>query len=206
MGRFSVAMCALAVTASWPAAAWAQDGEEEERFDHEGQFDVNLQFGLGYRGIFTYDEEFCGDVKDDGTGENKTNCLGRSPFAIDVAFGYGLLDKLELFLQMRVGIEEDFGETVSAEGTRLFAISPGIRGYLADLGKGRFASTAQLWIDLTDYAQFDQNDVGVRNTNAFHYDLHKTFGIYAYFGEIFSWRRWFRFEVEAGVGVQARFP
>src|SRR5262245_2808157 len=133
MGKGWVSISALAAAIALPAAARGQTAGEQE-FDHKGQFDVNLQFGLGYRGIFTYDEEFCGDIEDDGTGENRTNCLGRSPFALDIAFGYGLLDKLEVFLQARIGIEEDFGETLGAGGPRLFAVSPGIRGYIAEFG------------------------------------------------------------------------
>src|SRR5262245_61718219 len=115
MSKRWVANIALAAAVVLPAVAHAQETgvrefEPEEEFDHEGQFDVNLQFGLGYRGIFTYNEEFCGELKDDGSGENRPNCLGRSPFALDLAFGYGLRDKLEVFLQARIGIETDFGQ------------------------------------------------------------------------------------------------
>jgi hypothetical protein len=200
------AVAAVIATALGSPAALAENAVAEG-FDHKGQFDINLHAGFGYRAIFTYDEEFCGDLKDDGSGENQSNCLGRSPFALDIALGYGLLDKLELFLQTRIGLESDFGPSaIDDDGPRVFALSPGIRGYIAEFGDSRFAATVQLWVDLTDYAQFDEVDLGVRNTNAFQLDLHKTFGMYFFFGEIVSWRRWLRFEVEAGLGVQARFP
>jgi hypothetical protein len=214
-GAFAVAIAgAMAAGMLAPPAARAQEagssaeeaGTSAEVFNHKGQFDVNLQAGFGYRAVFPYDEQFCGEIKDDGSGDNKSPCLGRSPFGIDLALGYGLLDRVELFLQMRLGLESDFGENLGDDGPRAFALSPGIRGYIGELGRGRFFATVQLWLDLTDYAQFDGADVGVRNTNAYQIDLHKTFGIYFFFGEIASWKRWLGFEIEAGVGAQARFP
>ena len=37
-------------------------------------------------------------------------------------------------------------------------------------------------------------------------DLHRTFGVYAHFGETVAFVRWFRVELDFGVGMQARFP
>jgi hypothetical protein len=178
--------------------------EQEETFSHKGQFTVNLQAGLGYRGIFPYDEEYCGDLASDGG--NKSNCLGASPFAIDVALGFGVFDKLELFLEMRIGLAKDFGPSPNAEGPRVFAIAPGLKGYIAEVGATRFFATLQLPLDFTDYQNPEGSDIGIKNINGFQLDLHNTLGIYGYFGEIVSWKRWLRFEVEGGLGVQARFP
>lgn len=178
---------------------------DEDTFSHKGQIGINIQGGMGFRALFPYDEEFCGELKGDGTGENKPNCLARSPFGIDFHLGYGVLDTLELFAQARIGLERDIGANTMSEGPRIFELAPGIRGYIGEVGSSRFFSTLQFSLDLTDY-HIDGADYGVRNTNGFQLDLHKTFGIYLYFGEVVSWRRWLRFEVEAGVGLQARFP
>ena len=186
-----------------PADAAAAD--EGPELNHKGQFEVNVQGGFGYRALFTYDDEFCGELDDDGG--NATPCLGRSPFGIDLALGYAVFDRLEVFLQARLGLEKDFGAAVSSDdGPRAFALSPGIRGMIPVGGGTRFFATAQLWVDLAEYPQLDEADLGVRNSNGLQFDLHKTFGLYFFFGEIVSWKRWFRFEVDAGIGAQARFP
>jgi hypothetical protein len=203
--RFALVWVATLVFASSARAQSAPSVLDEDTFSHKGQVGINIQGGMGFRALFPYDEGFCGELKDDGSGENKPNCLARSPFALDFHLGYGVLDKLELFVQARIGLERDIGANTSADGPRIFELSPGIRGYIAELGTTRFFSTLQFALDLTDY-HIDEADYGVRNTNGFQLDLHKTFGIYLYFGEVVSWRRWLRFEVEAGIGVQARFP
>ena len=196
-----VAAAACLTYGPGPAAA-----DDKPRFNHKGQFTVNIQGGAGYRALFPYDKEYCGDVESDGSG-NKPNCLGRSPFALDFGFGYAVFDRFEVFTEIRIGLERDFGRNNGdGGGPRIFVISPGIRGYIGEWGDSRFFSTVQLAIDVADYDQYGESDLGVRNINGYQLDLHDTIGIYAYFGEDVSWKRWLRFEVEAGLGVQARFP
>jgi hypothetical protein len=199
-----VVVSAAAALVPVPVLAQKAQSSAKQTFNHEGQFEVNVQAGFGYRAIFTYNEEFCGDLKDDGG--NKSPCLGRSPFGFDIALGYGIFDRLEVFLQTRIGLESDFGQNPGSDGPVVFALSPGVRTYIGELENSRFAATLQLWVDFTDYPLFDEADIGVRNTNAYHLDLHKNYGIYFFFGEIASWKRWLRFEVELGFGAQARFP
>jgi hypothetical protein len=173
-------------------------------FSHRGQVGLHLAGGMGYRGIFPYDGEYCGELKDGGG--NKANCLGKSPFGFDVGLAYGLTDRLEGLLELRLGVERDIGSRPNVDGPRPVSILPGVKFYLADIGPTMFFSTLQLAIDFTSYDQIDKNDVGVRNVNGLQVDLHRTFGIFFFFGEQVSWRRWLRFEVEAGVGAQVRFP
>ena len=194
------------------AGSQSPTAEEEERarreggFSHKGQVGVHVAGGIGYRGIFTYDEEYCGELKDDGTG-NRSPCLGRSPFALDVGLGDGVARTLALFGEMRGGLEKDFGAGPGRRGPRQLAFSPGVKLYLGDLGPTtKFFSTLQLPIDWTDHEQLDKNDFGIRNINGLQLDVHHTFGIFLYFGEQVSWRRWLRFEVEGGLGAQVRFP
>lgn len=201
--RFALVWMAVLALSSSARAQKAESVLDEDTFSHKGQVGVNIQGGMGFRALFPYDEEFCGELKDNG--ENKPNCLKRSPFAIDFQLGYGVFDKMELFVHARVGLEKDIGANTTADGPRVFEVSPGIRGYIGEVGNTRFFSTAQFSIDLTDY-HIDGPDYGIRNQNGFQLDLHKTFGLYLYFGEIVSWKRWLRFEVEAGIGAQARFP
>ncbi|HEY8145569.1 MAG TPA: hypothetical protein VIG06_22970 [Kofleriaceae bacterium] len=184
----------------------ADDEEDEPSFSHKGQVVLHLQGVLGYRSIVTYDEEYCGDLKKDDGGGNSATCYGRSPFSLDVGLGYGVLDILEVFLEMRFGLERDIGATPNMDGPRTVALAPGVKAYLGRIGEMAFFSTVQLPIDFTSFDQVDKNDFGIRNVNGLQLDLHRTFGVYVMFGEEVSWRRWLRFEIEAGLGVQARFP
>jgi len=46
----------------------------------------------------------------------------------------------------------------------------------------------------------------VRNLNGLWFDLDDSYGFYGYVGETLSFSRWLRFELEAGVGFQGRYP
>ena len=172
-------------------------------FSHKGQASVQVQGGIGFRGLFPYDGEFCGDLKDEGG--NKANCVGRRPFALDLGVGYGIAKSLEVFAEFRFGLERDFGTSPSDSGPRVVVFSPGLKLYIAEVGAAMFFSTLQLPIDFTAYDQVDKTDIGVRNINGFQLDVNRSFGMFLFFGETVTWRRWLGFEVEAGLGVQARF-
>jgi hypothetical protein len=192
-----------------PAVAGAPDEdkeeeEEEEPFSHKGQVGLHLQGVTGYRSIVTYDEEFCGDLKD--SGANRSTCYGRSPFGFDIGLGYGVISIIEVFLEMRLGVERDIGVNPNQDGPRMVALAPGVKAYLGRIGEMAFFSTLQFPIDFTSFDQVDKNDFGIRNVNGLQLDVHRTFGLYVMFGEEVSWRRWLRFEIEAGLGLQARFP
>ena len=49
-------------------------------------------------------------------------------------------------------------------------------------------------------------DVRFRNANGLQVDFHDAFGCYAYFGEQLAFRRWIEVGLEAGVGLQGRYP
>jgi len=50
------------------------------------------------------------------------------------------------------------------------------------------------------------NDFGVRNANGFMFEVMRNLGFYVQFGETIGFARWLRFEIDGGVGVQARMP
>src|SRR5687767_13727530 len=183
-----------------------EDDDEEPDVSHKNQFGLHLQGVLGYRAIVTYDEEYCGDLKQDDGGGNSAACYGRSPFGLDIGLAWGVLDRLEVLLEMRVGLERDIGAAPGMDGPRMFALAPGVKAYLGRIGEMAFFSTLQLPIDFTSFDQVDKNDFGIRNVNGLQLDLHRTFGVYVMFGEEVSMRRWQRFELEAGLGALARFP
>jgi hypothetical protein len=200
----------FALVCAAPGLAAAQDEEEEisptTKYSHAGQFGFHAQVGTGYRAIFTYDEaDFCGQISEQDGG-NKSACTGRSPAFLDLGLSYGLTRSFELFVEMRLGLETDFGETLMMEGPKNFVIHPGMKLYIDDAGQTKFFSSVALALDITSYEQAPETDIGIRNVNGLQFDLHKTVGIYFFFGETIAFKRWLRFELDAGLGLQARFP
>jgi len=208
---FLGALVGLALLLVAGGAARAQDpageatADSEAEFSHRHQFGLHVQGGAGYRGVFPYNEEYCGELKDDGT--NKSNCLGRNPYALDVGLSYGVTRRLELIAEVRLGLERDIGEaSADDEGPHTFAVSPGIKGYFAAIGPTMLFATLQLPVDFTSYGQIDKTDFGVRNINGVQYDFNDNFGFFVFAGEQLTFIRWLMFEVEAGVGLQLRVP
>lgn len=195
------------------ALAMARPAGADEPFDyrvqytHQGQFGVQGAGGFGFRFIAPYNEEYCGQVDQDNPSDPKAVCSARSPFALDLGLSYGVARSLELLFETRIGLERDFGASPSDDdGPRQLAFAPGIKIYIRDAGLTKFFSSLQFAIDVTDFAQASKTDYGVRNTNGLQFDFHRTFGVYFYFGETLAFARWFRFEMDAGIGLQFRVP
>jgi hypothetical protein len=161
---------------------------------------ATVQLGSAWRAIFPFDEEYCGE--DDAA---KAYCSGRAPVVLGLALEYGLTRNLEALIGIDVGLERDFGvDPNDDEGPRVFALSPGLKLYLTELGPGDLASTAELLIDSTSYDQADESDLGVRNRSTWEIPISKNFWAQLYLGETASWKRWFRFQVDFGLGALVR--
>jgi hypothetical protein len=129
---------------------------------------------------------------------------------MDFEVGYGVAPKIDAFLELRVGIEADFGTTPSTgDGAHVFHLSPGARFFFAEGATAKLFSTAQLVIDFAGYQDSIGGDLGtdfgLRNSNGIWIDLDRAYGFYAYAGPTLTFARWLRFELEAGVGVQGRY-
>ncbi len=195
-----VVLCSSAVVS--PGFAEELDGTSYKA-SNKGQFGVHARVGTGYRGIFRYNDEFCGQ-----TGEDL--CLGRSPFALDFGLSYRVLQRLDLLMEMRVGLESDFGRTESEDGNRIRAYAPGVKVYFSDAGTLKFFSTLQLVIDTTNYPQVGQavagTDYGFKTVSGLQIDPHQTIGVFFFFSAEAGFKRWLRLQMEGGLGIQARFP
>ncbi|MEO8700090.1 MAG: hypothetical protein ABI867_08605 [Kofleriaceae bacterium] len=180
------------------------------RLSHQGQFQISIRLAAGLRAIAPYHDEFCGQT-DASAGDNQAAvCTGRSPFSIDFELGYGLGRKVDVFVEMRLGIEEDFGASpTAAEGARVFHFSPGARFFFSDAGKSKLFTTAQAVFDLSGYKNLAGEklgtDIGLRNLSGLWFDLDKAYGVYLFIGETATFSRWLRFELEGGVGIQGRY-
>lgn len=169
---------------------------------HKGQFGVHVQPGVGYRVLFPYNEEYCGEA-------DKSVCTGRAPFFLDIGASYAPVPKIELLAEIRLGVEKDFSGGGS-EGPRPFAYALGLRLFVDGGGKAKFFSSIEGVIETTDYSKTagvdGGTDYGLRNVNGFQIDFSDALGLYFHFGETVTFVNWLRFELHGGIGLQARFP
>ncbi len=185
---------------------------EADTFSHQGMFEVSLHLALGLRAIVPYDKtDYCGAADASTSTGNAPVCTGRAPFSMDLELGYGLRRRIDVFAEVRLGIQGDFSPTLNSadEGPRMIHISPGARFFFSDARSTKLFTTAQAVFDFAGYKDpsgADRgNDLGIRNLNGLWLDLEKAYGFYAFIGETLTFSRWLRFELEAGIGVQARY-
>lgn len=175
--------------------------------DHHKQFAVGLQIPIGFRAIAPYDGEYCG-ARGENENSNAEVCVGRNPASLDFELAYGIKPSLEVFLEIRLGIERDFGETIAMDddGPRLFHWSPGVKFYFSEAKISKLFSTAQIAFDHTGYGGQPGTDFFLRNVNGIQFDLHPSYGLYLFVAEELAFRRWFWVGIEAGIGIQGRYP
>jgi hypothetical protein len=182
------------------------------RLSHHKQIQLSIRFASGLRAIKPYqDDQYCGATDATRPNQFAAICVGRTPFSIDFELGYGAAKKVDVFVELRLGLEPDFGMSQSDQNeTRQFHISPGARFFFADAGKTKLFTTAQFVLDTSGYRNLAGGelsaDFGVRNMNGFWVDLDRAYGFYAFVGETASFSRWFRFELEFGIGISGRYP
>ena len=137
-------------------------------------------------------------------------CVGRSPFVLDLEASYGLKRKLDGFLEVRLGIESDFGASpTSGDGPHIVHVSPGVRFFFSEARHSKLFSTAQVVFDFSGYKDATGiargSDFGVRNLNGLWFELDRSYAAYVYVGETLTFVRWLAFELEGGAGFQVRY-
>jgi len=167
---------------------------------HKYQLGIAMMPGAGFRGIFPYagamDEMInCGQ-------QGKRVCTGLLPVFLDVQPSFGFAEHWDVLIDLRFGIGTDF--TTSHQ----FAVAPGFRYWVDPELAFKFYATIQGVFDAT--AQHNplvkDNDIGIRNANGFMFEVMRNLGFYIQFGETLGFVRWLRFEIDAGLGIQARIP
>ncbi len=194
-------------TGNKPAAAPTTLGG---RYSHLGQFELGLSFGVGLRAIAPYsDTVFCGSSDKTTSTGNAPVCTARSPFAVDLELGYGVAKSVDAFVELRLGLEHDFGADATSQGPRMLQVSPGARIFFSEAFHSKLFTTGQVVFDFADYKDGAGNgrgvDFGLRNVNGLWFDAHPNYGFYAFVGETATFVRWLQFELEAGIGVQGRY-
>ncbi len=180
-------------------------------YSHKGQLELSLRVPIGLRAIAPYDSaNYCGATDASAKFGNAPVCTARAPFSLDFELGYGVHRRIDTFLELRIGLEQDFSSTpATIDGPRPFHVSPGARFFFSESSSSKLFTTAQLVFDFTGYQAPGGGDrgadFGVRNLNGLWFDLDKAYGFYGYIGETATFARWVRFELEAGIGFQGRY-
>jgi hypothetical protein len=176
---------------------------------HLHQVGLGLQLAVGMRAINPYQDTYCGAVGDNGSS-NQAYCLARTPMTLDFELTFGVKATLEALLEVRVGVERDFGQVPTAQGPHVLQLAPGARFFFAESGRSKFFSTAQAVLDTTGYTNAGGEDrgvdIGLRNINGFMFDFQRHYGAYLFFGEELGFKRWLSATLEAGIGFQGRYP
>ncbi len=163
---------------------------------HRDQFGLAVMPGSGYRIIAPYKDNVpCGQI-------NTRVCAGRIPFFLDAQASFGFATRWDVIVDLRFGIEADFSQS------HQFAVAPGVRYWVDADQPTKFFATFQGVYDLNPQHEpgVKDYDFGVRNANGFMFEVMRNLGFYLQFGETVGLVRWLRFEVDGGIGVQARFP
>jgi hypothetical protein len=208
--RGCLAACALLVSAGTAAAESTADPGAASVPSHKGQFEASLRLALGGRAIVPYDNTiYCGTTDPQAEFGFAAVCTGRAPFSFDLELGYGVAHKIDLLLELRIGLESDFGAAPGAGGPRMFHLSPGARFFFSEGGRSKLFTTAQLVLDFAGYEDAGGTgrgaDFGIRNLSGLWFDLRREYGFYVFVGETASFARWMRFELEGGIGIQGRY-
>jgi hypothetical protein len=172
------------------------------QLDHKHQLALAVLPGIGYRVIARYNErQTCIDSSEI---DRKWVCTNDVPFFVDFQVAFGVTSKIDLLTDVRLGVARDDAVGIG----RQFAIAPGVRVWLDDDVRLKFFTTLQGVIDHTaqNSASVEDTDFGVRNANGLMFDAIRNVGFYFQFGETIGFRRWFRIELDVGLGVQVRFP
>jgi hypothetical protein len=172
--------------------------------NHYLQTGLSVMPGTGYRLIVPYsDGQFCGD----SSGINKKRvCAHSVPFFLDFQLSFGVATRADLIADLRFGLQRDSAAVKNSQGERQFAFAPGLRFWLDQEVALKFYTTLQFVYDYGNFDGVSNSDYGVRNANGLMYDPLRNVGFYVQFGETIGLARWFRIDLDVGLGVQVRFP
>lgn len=178
-------------------------GNKAQR-DHKFQGVVNITTGSGWYMVAPYDKndekKLCG-YNDDN--EPEPLCTGRSSWYLDFLGGFGVRPGLELVVMYRQGVES---AGLGNPQTRRFG--GGVKFYkpadsLVKMGFGI--------IPLFDFSerpdgQESRGDFVIHIPILLQVDIIRWFGAYGQIAPNISFVSEFRFDINFGIGIQARFP
>lgn len=179
---------------------------KKTNLSHRLQVSVDISVGIGAAFMVTYeDTTWCG--KGDPAVENDTFCTGLAPVYMDFGLGFAVLDALEIVAEFRLGLMRDI------VGNRPLMFMPGLRLWMDPKQPFKIGLALQMVIDFTELEQQTnlppngrKLDLGARFYAQFQYDFLRYVGIFGRIGLLGTFQKWIGFNLEAQIGVQARFP
>lgn len=182
---------------------------KKKSLSHRMQVGVELGVGAGYSFLITYrDSTWCGQL--DGA-DNASFCSGLHPVHLDFGLSFGVLDRLDVLAEFRLGLMDD------PTNNRPLMLMPGLRVWIDPELPFKIGVGFQLIVDLTKQSSSEQRiygppvkgetvDLGGRIFGQFQYDFLRYFGIYFKVDASVTARRWLQVNIGGQLGVQARFP
>lgn len=179
-------------------------GRDKFQRDHKFQGVVNITTGTGWYMVAPYDKNDPGKACGvDENGEGEPVCTGRSTWYLDFLGGFGVRPGMELVLMYRQGVES---AGLGNPQTRRFGA--GVKFYKpADT----FFKIGFGIIPLFDFSKRqtgsdEKGDFVIHIPILAQFDIIRWFGAYAQVAPNISFVSEFRFDINFGFGVQARFP
>lgn len=177
-----------------------------KNLSHRLQVSVDIAVGVGAAFMVTYeDTTWCGNDSPDA--KNDTFCSGLAPVYMDFGLGFSVLDSLDIIVDFRLGVMKDM------VGNRPLMVMPGLRLWIDPKEPFKIGLALQMVIDLTKQEQptnlpdhYDELDLGARFYAQFQYDFLRYIGIFGRIGLVTTFKKWIGVNLEAQLGVQARFP
>lgn len=202
---------ALAVVAA-AARADSLSSDEPPATFHKGQLGISARLALGYRFLAPHDGNmsYCGTADANERSGFASVCTGRAPIGLDLEAAYGVAQHIEILLEMRLGLERDFGANpMATDGPHPFHLAPGARFFFSEAKHTKLFVQPMLLLDLAGYKSGTGDrgtEIGVRGLEGYWIDLHKTYGFYVFVGETAGFTPWLVAEFQGGVGLQGRYP
>jgi hypothetical protein len=176
------------------------NSQPAQQLDHRGQTGLSLMPGFGYRVIVPYKPHK--DCVDPSGDASKAVCTRSVPFFTDLQLSWGMSKRVDILTDIRFQIAKD-----PINQGRAVAFAPGVRFWLDEDVAAKFFTSVQVLYEYADYkGVVSSADFGIRNANGLMYDVIRNVGFFVQFGETMGFIRWFRIELDVGLGVQVRFP
>ncbi len=184
--------------------AQAQRDRQPVTYEHFGQFGLRLGLVQSFKAVSRYDDS---PPCESDTGSEQAVCPVWAPLALDLALSFAVLNALEPFIWLRLGLGEE-SKTRTAAARYLGA---GLRIYLSTESRFKLFFEPSVAVQLEGAA--DNAPDAKYSTDLFsrlqvggQFDINRHVGVYLTLGPSVSFVRAIALGLEGNAGVQARFP